>query len=89
MRVDSHAYTGYTVPPYYDSMIAKVLVHGKTRDQAIARMRIALSEMAVEGIKTNLDLHRDLMQDPGFIAGGTSIHYLEDLLAQKSGPSKT
>jgi acetyl-CoA carboxylase biotin carboxylase subunit len=82
VRVDSHAYDGYTVPPYYDSMIAKVLVHGDTREQAIARMRIALSEMAVDGIKTNLDLHRDLMLDPGFIAGGTSIHYLEDLLEQ-------
>ena len=82
VRVDSHAYTGYTVPPYYDSMIAKVLVHGDTREQAIARMKIALSEMAVDGIKTNLDLHRDLMQDPGFQTGGTSIHYLEELLAQ-------
>lgn len=82
VRVDSHAYSGYTVPPYYDSMIAKVLVHGDTREQAIARMRIALSEMAVEGIKTNLDLHRDLMEDPGFVAGGTSIHYLEELLRQ-------
>ncbi|MGB7182098.1 MAG: acetyl-CoA carboxylase biotin carboxylase subunit [Burkholderiaceae bacterium] len=88
VRVDSHVYTGYTVPPYYDSMIAKVLVHGKTREQAIARMRIALSEMAVEGIKTNLDLHRDLMFDPGFVAGGTSIHYLEELLKQNDGRVK-
>jgi acetyl-CoA carboxylase biotin carboxylase subunit len=69
-------------------MIAKVLVHGDTREQAIARMRIALSEMAVDGIKTNLDLHRDLMQDPGFNAGGTSIHYLEDLLEQKQDKAR-
>jgi len=88
VRVDSHAYTGYTVPPYYDSMIGKLIVYGETREQAIARMKIALSEMAVEGIKTNLDLHRDLMQDPGFQAGGTSIHYLEELLAQGDKSSK-
>ncbi len=81
IRVDSHAYTGYYVPPYYDSMIGKVLTYGDTRDQALRRMRIALSEMAVEGIQTNLPLHRDLMLDTNFIAGGTSIHYLEKKLA--------
>ncbi|MFA7506030.1 MAG: acetyl-CoA carboxylase biotin carboxylase subunit [Burkholderiaceae bacterium] len=81
IRVDSHAYTGYFVPPHYDSMIGKVLTYGDTRDQALRRMRIALSEMAVEGIQTNLALHRELMVDTNFIAGGTSIHYLEKKLA--------
>ena len=83
IRVDSHAYTGYFVPPYYDSMIGKLLAHGDTREQAIARMRIALSEMAVEGISTNIPLHRELMDDAGFVTGATSIHYLEGLLAQR------
>jgi acetyl-CoA carboxylase, biotin carboxylase subunit len=83
IRVDSHAYTNYVVPPNYDSMIGKVLAYGVNRDQAIARMRIALSEMAVEGISTNIALHRDLMNDGRFIAGGTSIHYLENKLAQR------
>jgi acetyl-CoA carboxylase, biotin carboxylase subunit len=81
IRVDSHAYSGYTVPPHYDSMIGKVLAYGVTRDQAIKRMRIALSEMAVEGIQTNLPLHRDLLADANFVNGGTSIHYLEHKLA--------
>jgi acetyl-CoA carboxylase, biotin carboxylase subunit len=81
IRVDSHAYTNYVVPPNYDSMIGKVLAYGATRDQALARMRIALSEMAVEGIQTNLALHRELVTDGRFIAGGTSIHYLESKLA--------
>jgi acetyl-CoA carboxylase, biotin carboxylase subunit len=85
IRVDSHAYTNYVVPPNYDSMIGKVLAYGVTREQAIARMRIALSEMAVEGIQTNLALHRDLMTDGRFVAGGTSIHYLEQKLAQRKG----
>jgi acetyl-CoA carboxylase, biotin carboxylase subunit len=83
IRVDSHAYTNYVVPPNYDSMIGKVLAYGATRDQALARMRIALSEMAVEGIQTNLALHRELVTDGRFIAGGTSIHYLESKLAQR------
>ena len=81
VRVDSHAYTNYFVPPNYDSMIAKVLTYGDTRDQAIRRMRIALSEMAVEGIQTNLALHRELLADARFVTGGTSIHYLEQKLA--------
>ncbi|WP_302357589.1 MULTISPECIES: acetyl-CoA carboxylase biotin carboxylase subunit [Alcaligenes] len=84
VRIDSHVFTGYTVPPYYDSMIAKLITYGKTREQAIARMDIALSEMVVEGIKTNVDLHRELMQDASFKTGGTSIHYLEQKLAQRS-----
>ena len=81
IRVDSHAYSGYTVPPNYDSMIGKVIAYGATRDQAIKRMRIALSEMAVEGIQTNLALHRELLADANFVNGGTSIHYLEHKLA--------
>jgi acetyl-CoA carboxylase, biotin carboxylase subunit len=85
IRVDSHAYTNYVVPPNYDSMIGKVLAYGVTREQAIARMRIALSEMAIEGIQTNLALHRDLMTDGRFVTGGTSIHYLEQKLAQRKG----
>ena len=83
IRVDSHAYAGYVVPPHYDSMIGKVLAYGDTREQALRRMRIALSEMAVEGILTNLPLHRELLADARFVAGGTSIHYLENKLAQR------
>ena len=82
VRVDSHAYHNYTVPPNYDSMIGKLIVHGDTRDQALARMRSALSEMVVEGIKTNIPLHRELMADAKFMAGGTNIHYLETWLEQ-------
>ncbi|MBI5752893.1 MAG: acetyl-CoA carboxylase biotin carboxylase subunit [Hydrogenophilales bacterium] len=76
IRVDSHVYQNYYVPPYYDSMIGKVIAYGDTRDQAIARMRIALSEMIVDGIKTNIPLHQDLMTDSAFVEGGASIHYL-------------
>ena len=83
VRVDSHAYTNYTVPPNYDSMIGKIIVYGDTREQALARMRTALSETVVEGIQTNIPLHRELMVDSGFCAGGTSIHYLEKWLAQR------
>ena len=85
IRVDSHAYDGYFVPPHYDSMVGKVIAYGKTREQAIARMRIALSEMVVDGIKTNIALHRELMNDAKFIEGGTSIHYLEQKLAARKG----
>ena len=81
VRVDSHAYSNYFVPPNYDSMIGKVITYGSDRAQALARMRIALSEMIVEGIQTNLPLHRQLMDDTHFIVGGTSIHYLEKKLA--------
>jgi len=83
VRIDSHAFNGYFVPPNYDSMIAKVITYGDTREQALARMRIALSEMVVEGISTNIPLHRELLQDARFIEGGTSIHYLENKLAQR------
>jgi acetyl-CoA carboxylase biotin carboxylase subunit len=84
IRVDSHAYHGYFVPPYYDSLIGKVIAYGDTREQAIARMRIALSEMIVEGIQTNLPLHQELMLDTSFMRGGTSIHYLEEKLSKYS-----
>ncbi|MBI4998734.1 MAG: acetyl-CoA carboxylase biotin carboxylase subunit [Rhodocyclales bacterium] len=83
IRVDSHVYSGYTVPSHYDSMIAKVISYGDTREQAIRRMRIALSEMMVDGIKTNIPLHQELMLDDRFIKGGTSIHYLEEKLAAR------
>ena len=81
VRVDSHIYTNYFVPSNYDSMIGKIIVHGDTRDQALARMRTALAETLVEGINTNIPLHRELMVDSKFMAGGTNIHYLEEWLA--------
>ena len=81
IRVDSHIYQGYVVPPHYDSMVAKVIAYGDTREQAIRRMRIALSEMSIDGIKTNIALHQELMYDAGFIKGGTNIHYLEKKIA--------
>jgi acetyl-CoA carboxylase biotin carboxylase subunit len=84
IRVDSHAFANYLVPPYYDSLIGKLIAYGDTREQAIARMRIALSEMVVEGILTNLPLHQEIMLDGEFVRGGTSIHYLEQKLAQAS-----
>ena len=82
IRVDSHAFANYVVPPYYDSLVGKVIAYGDTREQALARMRIALSEMVVEGIQTNIALHQDIMVDSAFLRGGTSIHYLEHKLAQ-------
>ena len=80
IRVDSHIYQGYRIPPNYDSLIGKICVHGKTREQAMAKMRVAMAELAITGIKTNADLHRDLFRDPGFSDGGVSIHYLEQWL---------
>jgi acetyl-CoA carboxylase biotin carboxylase subunit len=88
IRVDSHAYAGYYVPPHYDSMVGKVIAYGATRDQAIRRMQIALSEMVVEGILTNIPLHRELMVDARFIEGGTNIHYLEQKLANRPDLTK-
>ena len=81
IRVDSHVYQGYTVPPTYDSMVGKVISYGATRDQAIRRMRVALSEMVVEGIKTNIPLHQELLSDTRVLRGGVSIHFLERKLA--------
>jgi acetyl-CoA carboxylase biotin carboxylase subunit len=83
IRVDSHIYQGYSVPPNYDSLIGKVIAYGADRDQAIRRMRIALSEMAVEGIQTNIPLHQELLLDSRVIRGGVNIHYLEQKLAQQ------
>ncbi len=80
VRVDSHVYQNYYVPPHYDSMIGKLITYGATRDQAIARMRIALSEMIVAGIKTNIPLHQELLVDQVVLEGGYSIHYLENKL---------
>jgi len=83
VRVDSHLYTGYRVPPHYDSLIAKVITFGEDRDTAIARMKIALSEIVVEGIKTNVALHQEIFNHAAFRAGGTDIHYLERRLGLK------
>jgi acetyl-CoA carboxylase biotin carboxylase subunit len=88
IRVDSHVYQGYTVPPNYDSMVGKVIAYGANREQAMARMRIALSEMVVEGIQTNIPLHRELLNDTRFMRGGVSIHYLEQKLAQEEKKKK-
>ncbi|BAK78149.1 acetyl-CoA carboxylase, biotin carboxylase [Pseudogulbenkiania sp. NH8B] len=82
IRIDSHIYQGYTVPSHYDSMVGKLIAFGDTREQAMARMRVALSEMAITGIKTNIPLHQELFMDGAFQKGGTSIHYLEERLAQ-------
>lgn len=80
VRVDSHLYSGYTVPPYYDSLIAKLITYGASREQALMRMQIALDEMLIDGIKSNIPLHRDLVRDSGFQQGGVNIHYLEQKL---------
>ena len=80
IRVDSHIYNGYRVPPNYDSLIGKVITYGEDRDTALSRMRIALDEMVIEGIKTNIPLHEDLVRDPAFQKGGVNIHYLEKKL---------
>ena len=83
IRVDTHVYSNYFVPPYYDSMVGKLIAYGDTREMAIARMRIALSEMVIDGIKTNIPLHVDIMNDAAFQAGGVNIHYLEKKLGLK------
>ena len=80
IRVDSHLYGGYTVPPHYDSLIAKVISYAEDRETALRRMRQALDELVVEGIRTNADLHRDLVRDSGFKKGCVNIHYLENKL---------
>ncbi len=81
IRLDSHLYTGYTVPSQYDSLVGKLIAHGQDRDTALARMRTALSEFVIDGIKTNIPLHERLCRDSAFLAGGTNIHYLEAKLA--------
>ena len=84
VRVDSHIHAGSVVPPYYDSMVAKLIVHGTSREDALARMRLALAETHIEGIDTNIPLHRQLLDDADFIAGGVDIHHLERWLARRS-----
>jgi len=83
VRVDTHIYDGYRIPPNYDSMIGKLIVHGATREQAISRMRVALAEMVVDGIKTNVPLQSRIMADRGFQSGGMNIHYLEKRIAER------
>jgi acetyl-CoA carboxylase biotin carboxylase subunit len=83
IRVDSHIYSGYNVPPNYDSLIAKIIAHGDTRDTAIARMKNALSEMVIEGIRTNTALHQEIFNHAAFRQGGLDIHYLERRLGLK------
>ncbi len=82
VRVDSHMYSGYEIPPFYDSLIGKVITFGASRDDAMARMRVALGELVATGIQTNVALHQELMRDTAFVQGGTSIHYLEKWLAE-------
>ncbi|WP_423907103.1 acetyl-CoA carboxylase biotin carboxylase subunit [Candidatus Spongiihabitans sp.] len=88
VRVDSHVYSNYTVPPYYDSMIGKIITHGMHRSEALTRMNGALQEMVIDGIKTNLPLHRELVQDSKFIKGGCDIHYLEKTLLKNTSRKK-
>jgi len=85
IRCDTHVYDGYRVPPNYDSMIGKIIAHGQDRDMAIARMRVALDEMVLEGLRSNVPLHKWLLWDPGFLRGGFNIHYLEKRLAERKG----
>ena len=85
MRVDSHIYEGYRVPPNYDSMIGKLIVHGADREQAIARMRVALSEMVVDGIKTNVPLQQRILADGGFAAGGRTSTTREEEARRAQG----
>ncbi|PJA41999.1 MAG: acetyl-CoA carboxylase biotin carboxylase subunit, partial [Lysobacterales bacterium CG_4_9_14_3_um_filter_62_6] len=83
VRVDTHIYDGYRIPPNYDSMIGKLIVHGPNRLQAMARMRVALAELVIDGIKTNVPLQARIIADPGFQAGGANIHYLEKRIAER------
>lgn len=85
IRVDSHIYSGYTVPPHYDSLIGKLISYGNSRDEALARMQNALDELLIDGIRTNTPLHKDILRDPNFRKGGTNIHYLEHMLAGAHG----
>lgn len=85
VRIDSHVYSGYSVPPFYDSMIGKIIAHGENREEAINRMKGALLETSFKGIKTNIPLHLELLNDRGFCEGAQSIHYLEQYLKEKSG----
>jgi acetyl-CoA carboxylase biotin carboxylase subunit len=88
IRVDSHIYTSYEVPPHYDALIAKIISFGEDRQSAIARMRSALDETVIDGIKTNIPLHQELIRNGNFHAGGTTIHYLEDKLAAQKNANR-
>ena len=83
IRVDTHVYQGYSIPPHYDSLIGKLIAHAETRELAIKRMSMALSEIVIDGIKTNIAMHRRLISDAAFISGGTNIHFLEKKLNLK------
>ncbi len=87
VRVDTHLYDGYKIPPNYDSMIGKLIVHGPDRETAIARMRLALAETVIEGVKCNIPLQQRIMADAGFQHGGQNIHYLEKRMAEQKGPA--
>jgi acetyl-CoA carboxylase biotin carboxylase subunit len=84
IRVDSHMITGAVVPPHYDSLIGKLIAHGGTREEALARARVALSELRAEGIQTNVPLHQMLLDDPTFRRGGYNIHYLEHWMTART-----
>ena len=81
--MDSHIYGSYKVPPYYDSLLAKIISYGENRQIAIARMQTALEEIVIEGIKTNIPLLQDVLRDANFVRGGVNIHYLEEQLLRK------
>jgi acetyl-CoA carboxylase biotin carboxylase subunit len=83
VRMDTHLYAGYRIPPNYDSMIGKLIVHGEDRAAALSRMRVALGELIVEGVKTNIPLQQRIMGDAGFVRGGQNIHYLEKRIAER------
>lgn len=85
VRVDSHVYQGYTIPPYYDSMIAKLITYGKNRTEAIQIMQRALSEFTIEPIKTTIDLHKRLTSDPAFLRGEVTTEFIEKMMAEKEG----
>src|SRR5205085_1270812 len=88
IRVDSHIYSGYTVPPYYDSMIGKLIARGKTRAEAVRRMEMALDEMIIEGIKTTIPFHRVALRHPRFVAGDLDTHFVAELLEQPPAPTE-
>jgi acetyl-CoA carboxylase biotin carboxylase subunit len=83
IRIDSHLYSGYAVPPHYDSLLGKLIAHGNTRESAIDRMSMALQEIVIEGVKSNIPLHQEIFTHSAFRAGGTDIHYLEKRLGLK------
>ena len=84
MRVDSGVYQGYTIPPHYDSLIGKLIVHGRTREEAIRRMKRALSEFVIDGVQTTIPLFEDLVNNPDIMAGDYDIHWLEKYLDRKA-----